>query len=77
MDDKYREHLLTCVAEECAEVIQAICKYKRFRNQSLAPVYQELNDVIAVIELLGFQSSDIATSRKKVKVLKYYDEEGK
>lgn len=58
------EYLLECLAEECSEVIQRICKAKRFgleeiqksnpeetRNNRQRIAY-ELNDLITVVSLL-------------------------
>lgn len=59
-----REHLLICLAEECAEVIQACSKALRFGldddHQSANPdivsprkyIVKELADLTAVIEML-------------------------
>lgn len=56
-----REHLLTCLAEECAEVQQAVAKALRFGLQDGYPdtdrtnagdIAQELGDLVAVAELL-------------------------
>ena len=57
-----KEYLLTCLIEECGEVIQAATKYLRFgRDSTFTGAYaetnedhlsQELSDVVAVMELL-------------------------
>ena len=55
------EHLLVCLAEECAEVQHAIAKALRFGLNDLGPdasltnaqqISQELIDVIAVMEMI-------------------------
>lgn len=55
------EHLLSCLAEECAEVIQAVTKALRFGPNgeypengvnNIAMIVAELSDVAAVLELL-------------------------
>jgi len=56
-----RENLLTCLAEECAEVAQRVSKALRFGLDEIQPgqtltnaerIAQELNDLVAVAELL-------------------------
>lgn len=56
-----KEHLLTCLAEECAEVAQACCKALRFGIDDKGPghtltnaqyISREVNDVIALVEML-------------------------
>jgi NTP pyrophosphatase (non-canonical NTP hydrolase) len=55
------EHLLVCLAEECAEVAKAVSKALRFGLDDGAPgsdatnaqdIAGELNDLVAVAELL-------------------------
>ena len=57
------EHLLTCLSEECAEVIQAVSKALRFGLcescigyadglSNVEAIVKELHDVIAVVEML-------------------------
>jgi len=55
------EHLLTCLAEECAEVAQRVSKALRFGTTEIqqgqpldnaARIMSEINDLIAVIEIL-------------------------
>jgi NTP pyrophosphatase (non-canonical NTP hydrolase) len=55
------EHLLTCLAEECAEVAQACSKALRFGLDDKGPnhaltnaeyISRELSEVLAVFELL-------------------------
>ena len=59
-----KEHLLTCLAEECAELQQAISKALRFGLQDRYPgsnttnaqdIAKESVDVLAVIDLLQEQ----------------------
>lgn len=56
-----REYLLTCLAEEAAEVVQACSKALRFGLEDVHPekhisartvIVAELNDMAAVIEML-------------------------
>lgn len=80
------EHLLVCLAEECAEVQQAVTKALRFgltdgRPQSTATnaedISAEFSDVLAIIELLEEEGvlsrmSDIhAVDRKKARVREF------
>lgn len=55
------EHLLSCLAEECAEVAQCVSKALRFGLLEVQPgqsltnaerIAQELNDLVAVAELV-------------------------
>jgi len=54
------EHVLECLNEECAEVIQAACKVNRFAVKGAYPdgrgnvevLSIELDDVLGVVELL-------------------------
>ena len=55
------EHLLTCVAEECAEVQQAVTKALRFglndgypgtNRTNLGDLKKEITDLCAVLEML-------------------------
>lgn len=79
------DHLLTCLSEECAEVIQAATKAQRFGIHGKYPdgrvnvdvIAYELNDVLAVVQLLvsvgvdlpNFPISTAAIECKKVKVV--------
>jgi len=56
-----REHLLTILQEECAEVIQCVSKIKRFGLENYQPatgkrnidiLRDELNDILAMIYML-------------------------
>lgn len=62
------EYLLTCLAEECAEVIQAVAKIQRFGPKEKNPALPtspnnreqlllELNDIFAVADLLRDMSA--------------------
>lgn len=88
------EHLLTIAAEECAEIQQAVTKTLRFgleEGRDLSAVEYgsnverlryELNDLIAVVEMLEREGLDLSPDhqsrkQKKEKVEKYllYSEE--
>lgn len=77
------EHLLSCLAEECAEVAQRVSKALRFGLTEVQPgqplsnaerIAQELNDLIAVVELLEEAGlvprtgTVLAIEQKKIKV---------
>jgi hypothetical protein len=56
------EHLLTCLAEECAEVAQRVSKALRFGLDEVQPgqdltnaqrISEELRDLVAVAHILG------------------------
>ncbi|MBU4427646.1 MAG: hypothetical protein L6406_04850 [Desulfobacterales bacterium] len=70
------EHLLTCLAEECAELQQAISKALRFGLQDRYPgasttnaqdIAKESIDVLAVIDLL--QEQGIITQPRETKAM--------
>ena len=81
------EHLLSCLAEECAEVAHRVSKALRFglteiqSGQSLTNaqrIAQELNDLIAIKELLRENGVDLrldhhAVEAKKAKVLAFVE----
>jgi hypothetical protein len=59
----YREYLLTCLSEECAEIQQLVGKSLRFGLDSYHPqdenqvqnhikLIQELNDLFAIVQML-------------------------
>lgn len=59
----YREYLLTCLSEECAEIQQLVGKSLRFGLDSHHPqdenqvqnhikLVQELNDLFAIVQML-------------------------
>lgn len=74
----YKEYLLVCLAEECAEVIQNCTKIQRFgwhdRNitienarTNLEELNLEFNDIIAIVQLLAGRGVDIGTDDKLIK----------
>ena len=74
------EHLLACLAEECAEVAQRAMKAQRFGLFEIQPdqelsnikrLSQEVNDLLAVAEMLGLALSQTERDEKKRKVLKF------
>jgi NTP pyrophosphatase (non-canonical NTP hydrolase) len=80
-----KDHYYTCLNEEAGEVIQAACKCMRFSEEdgypntdrtNISDLTKELNDVLAVIELLQeegvvfnglFDRDQIETKKKRVK----------
>lgn len=48
------EYLLTCLTEECGEVIQSASKLLRFGTDEItkAKLQNEINDVYAIVELI-------------------------
>lgn len=87
MSDKYIEHLYDVLMEEAAEVIQAVCKRKRFGQWSHNPdshktnqqcINDEINDFLAVVELLSRENERVHEDtlhqeKKMIKVRQYYD----
>ena len=83
MDKK--EHLLTCLAEECAEVQQAVAKALRFGLDDGYPgtdrtnevdLFNELNDLFAVVEMLHdvgiwWRIDSEKVAEKKAKIEKF------
>ncbi len=83
------EHLLTCLAEECAEVGQAAAKALRFGIGDMPPngglpnneyIVREVNDVLAIIELLidhGLKldgiGDQVSIDEKKAKVAHFME----
>jgi len=82
------EYLLTCLAEECSEVQQAVAKALRFgldvgfpggRTTNAQDIARECVDVVAVIEMLETDKiiKNIRTERsinnKKNKVFRYME----
>ena len=82
------EHLLTCLAEECAEIQQAVTKALRFGVDDGHPeksttnaqdIAKECVDIVAVIEMLEDEGilEKVGTMRalneKKIKVLHYME----
>lgn len=81
-----KEHLLVCLAEECAEVAQRVSKALRFSLSEIQPgqdltneerINQEFHDLIAVVEMLFDEGVIIASplphviDAKKAKVEKF------
>lgn len=80
-----QEHLLTCMAEECAETAQRITKALRFGLAEIQPgqpltnlqrINVELTDLLAVASLLNDHGVDIdpnpdAFVFKKAKVMRF------
>lgn len=82
------EHLLSCLAEECAEVAQRVSKALRFGLDEVQPgqphtnaqrIGQEFHDLLAVVEMLEEEGSldrptdTHAIERKKAKVLAFME----
>lgn len=72
------EHLLTILAEECAEVAQRSSKALRFGLKEIEPgqsltneqrICYELNDLLGVVSMLGLLNIDLESiEAKKIKV---------
>ena len=81
------EYLLSCLIEECAEVIQRATKAQRFGLREIQPdqfltneqrLAAELADLTGVLQLLGGENVNLTASAgaiedKKVKVKKFMD----
>lgn len=82
------EHLLSCLAEECAEVAQRVSKALRFGLTEVQPgqpltnaqrIGQEFHDLLAVVEMLEDEGAldrptdTHAIERKKAKVLAFLE----
>jgi NTP pyrophosphatase (non-canonical NTP hydrolase) len=83
----HKEHLLVCLAEECAELQKAATKALRFGIDDCGPgetrtngesIQHEFNDVLAIIEILAEMdvvplgdSRPEVLQKKKDKVLRY------
>lgn len=86
------EHLLVCLAEECAEVQQAVAKALRFGlddgyepgRTNAGDIMKELDDLIGVAEMLqderalkNFNRAGIAAKKERVfRWMKYAEERG-
>lgn len=75
-----REHFLTVLSEECAEVAQRACKAIRFGLEEIQPgqeennkrrLERELADLMATAELLDLNIRDTDKDAKKEKLKKY------
>jgi NTP pyrophosphatase (non-canonical NTP hydrolase) len=87
---QWTEHLYDVLMEEAAEVIQAVCKRKRFGQWSQNPdshktnqqsINDEINDFLAVVELLSRENERVHEDtlhqeKKMLKVRQYYDARG-
>lgn len=81
----YTEYLLDCLAEEAAEIIQAVTKAHRFGLDDLYPkrgtsnreqLALEVDDFAAVVELLRDRGvipaqSETAIEQKRIKIAKW------
>lgn len=81
------QYLLSCLSEECAEVVQRVTKILRFGMTNIQQgqsednrerLIYEINDIFGVIELLEENGLDLSTigdhtqiGKKKAKLLKY------
>lgn len=78
-----QEHLLSILAEECAEVAQRASKALRFGLEQVQPgqpfanaerIRQEFTDLCAVYEMIGFNPPSRADiEAKKLKVRKFLE----
>ena len=77
MSDNKLMESLGILQEECAEVIQAISKYRRFGENNRLSVEQEIGDMLCIVLLLeqqGFISEvglELAVNRKLEKLKKF------
>lgn len=76
------DHLLTILAEECAEVAQRASKALRFGLGEIQPgqaltnlerIEEELGDLIAVARMLGLAPSERTLADKPAKVERFLD----
>lgn len=74
------QHLLTCLAEECAEVAQRASKAIRFGFEETQPeqpldnrvrLEQELGDLMGVADLLGLVPDREHRAKKAARIKKY------
>jgi NTP pyrophosphatase (non-canonical NTP hydrolase) len=77
-----KEHLLTVLSEECAEVAQRACKAARFGLSEIQPgqlddntrrLEREYAELIAVAELLGLHAREEDKAAKREKLKKFMD----
>lgn len=77
MSDNKLMETLGILQEECAEVIQAISKYRRFGESNRLSIENEIGDlmcVIAILESQGFITEvgvELAMNRKLEKLKKF------
>lgn len=77
MSDSKLMETLGILQEECAEVIQAVSKYRRFGENNRFSVEQEIGDLLCIVALLeqqGFISEtgvELAMNRKLEKLKKF------
>ena len=77
MSDNKLMESLGILQEECAEVIQAVSKYRRFGESNRLSVEQEIGDMLCIVLLLeqqGFISEvglELAVNRKLEKLKKF------
>jgi NTP pyrophosphatase (non-canonical NTP hydrolase) len=68
---------LGILQEECAEVIQAVSKFRRFGEKNRFDIEQEIGDLLCIVALLeqqGFISEtgvELAMNRKLEKLKKF------
>jgi NTP pyrophosphatase (non-canonical NTP hydrolase) len=88
--EHYIDHLYGVLQEECAELISAISKRKRFGKDSVSSysstqetnqnnINTEMNDLLAVIDMLVVEGErlykdSVKKHQKTMKVNKYYPE---
>ena len=86
-----KDYYYTCLNEEAGEIVQAVCKCKRFGENSkftvdgfsnIENLSKEINDLIAVVELLQeegvsfeklFDREEIEKKKKRVKYWLTYE----
>lgn len=76
------DHQYDRLIEECSELIQAICKYKRFDIlqsdiDTTAKIMEEMADVLNVIEQIKLKDPFIKTGVNRVKEYKINRETGR
>ena len=72
------EHLLTCLSEECSEVIKAVCKAQRFGLQDGYPdtdrtnegdIQEEFAQAVAVMEMLEEEVFGSRNTKKLTRIM--------
>ena len=77
MSDSKLMETLGILQEECAEVIQAVSKFRRFGENNRFDIEQEIGDLLCIVALLeqqGFISEtgvELAMNRKLEKLKKF------